>query len=211
MVEIILLTLFVNLTATFISMIIGVFFGYKLFYTKLKCRRYLIIFNRTMMSLPPVVLGLIMYILFCRNGVFSFLQILYTVKILILTQVVLIIPIITGHFYDMLENEGDEVMYYLKALGANKKDQFINMIIEEKGKIIIILTIGFSRAVSEVGAIMIVGGNIKGKTRMMTTSISMLQSQGEIKSAMIFGFLLLIIAFVIQFILHFFKEQDYGK
>lgn len=205
MFEIILLTLFVNLTATFFSMIIGVFLGYKLFYTKLIFKKYLIIFNRTMMSLPPVVLGLIVYMLFCRNGVFSFLQMLYTVKILILTQVLLIIPIITGHFYDLLENDGNEVIYYLKALGANKKEQFINMIIEEKEKIIIIITIGFSRAVSEVGAIMIVGGNIKDKTRMMTTSISMLQSQGEMNQAMIFGLVLLFIAFIIQYILHFFK------
>ncbi|MFV0440877.1 MAG: ABC transporter permease [Lachnospirales bacterium] len=207
MAKVVLLTLFVNITSSIIAMIIGVCFGYKLYYCNLKMKKYIIVFNRTMMSLPPVVLGLTVYILFRRNGVFAPLQWLYTVKILIVTQVLLIIPIITGHFYDMLENSGDDVMFYLKALGANKKQQFVNMLFEEKNNVIIIFTIGFSRAVSEVGAIMITGGNIRGKTRMMTTSISMLQSQGEIEMAMVYGAVLLIIAFIIQFVLQYFKES----
>lgn len=205
--HIITLTLFVNISATIISMIFGIFFGYHLFYTKLKCRKYFIVFNRTMMSLPPVVLGLIVYLLFRRSGVFAFLQWLYTVKILILTQVILITPIIAGHFFDLLENEGDAIMYYLKALGANRREQFFNMLIEQKANIIVICTLGFSRAVSEVGAVTITGGNIRNKTRMMTTSISMLQSQGEIEMAITFGVVLLLIAFSIQFVLHYFKER----
>lgn len=204
---IITLTLFVNITSTIISMIIGIFLGYHLFYTKLKARKYIIVFNRTMMSLPPVVLGLIVYLLFRRNGVFAFLQWLYTPQILVVTQVLLITPIIAGHFFDLLENEGDDIMYYLKALGANRYEQFINMLIEQKGNVIVICTLGFSRAVSEVGAITIAGGNIRGKTRMMTTSISMLQSQGEIGEAITFGVILLLIAFSIQFVLHYFKER----
>lgn len=208
MLEIILLTLFVNITATVISMVIGVFLGYKLFYSNFRFKKYVVVFNRTMMSLPPVVLGLVVYILFCRNGMFAFLQWLYTVKILILTQVLLIIPIIAGHFYDMLENEGHNIIYYLKVLGASPKQQFFNMLLEQKSEVIIIFTLGFSRAVSEVGAITITGGNIKGKTRMMTTSISMLQSQGEIEMAIEFGVILIAIAFIIQFILHYFKERQ---
>lgn len=204
--NIVILTLFVNVTASTISMIVGVFFGYKLFYTKIKGKKILIVFNRTMMSMPPVVMGLIVYMLFCRNGIFAPLRWLYTVKILVLTQVLLIIPIIAGHFYDLLENKGDSIMYYLSALGANKKQQVFNMLIEEKNKLIIIFTIGFSRAVSEVGAIMITGGNIRGKTRMMTTSISMLQSQGEMEMAIAFGCILLLIAFIIQYVLNYFKE-----
>ncbi len=207
MFEIIALTLFVNVTSTVISMIIGVFLGYKLFYSNSKFKKYMVVFNRTMMSLPPVVLGLTVYILFRRNGIFAFLELLYTVKILVLTQVLLIIPIITGHFYDLLESEGKDIMYYLKVLGASPKEQFFNMLVEEKNKLVIIFTIGFSRAVSEVGAVMITGANIKGKTRMMTTSISMLQSQGEIESAMIFGIILLCIAFLIQYVLHYFQER----
>ncbi len=163
MAEIIVLTLFVNISSTIIATIIGLVLGYKLFYTKVKFKKYLIVFNRTMMSLPPVVLGLIVYILFRRNGVFGMLKWLYTPKILILTQTILIIPIITGHFYDLLENEGDSVMYYLRALGANKQQQIFNMLLELKGQIIVIATIGFSRAVSEVGAIMIAGGNDYGR------------------------------------------------
>lgn len=207
MLNVIILTLFVNITSTIISMIIGIFFGYHIFYTKLKIRKYIVVFNRTMMSLPPVVLGLIVYLLFRRSGVFAFLQWLYTVKILIVTQVLLITPIIAGHFYDLLENEGDSIMYYLKALGANRKQQFFNMLLEQKGNIIVICTLGFSRAVSEVGAVMITGGNIRGRTRMMTTSISMLQSQGEIQMAITYGVILLMIAFSIQFVLHYFKER----
>ncbi len=206
MLEIILLTLFVNITSTIIATIIGVIFGYKIFYTQIKLKKYLIVFNRTMMSLPPVVLGVMVYILFRRSGTFGSLKLLYTPSILIVTQVLLIVPIITGHFYELLENDGDEIMYYLSVLGANKKQQFFNMLIELKSQIIVIFTIGFSRAVSEVGAVMITGGNIKGSTRMMTTSISMLQSQGEIVDAIFLGTILLLIAFIIQYVLNYYKE-----
>ncbi len=207
MFEIITLTLFVNLTSTIIATIIGIYLGYLLFFSKSKFKSIFVVFNRTMMSLPPVVLGLLVYMVFRRNGSLAWLQWLYTVKILIVTQVLLVTPIICGHFYDLLENEGSDIMYYLKVLGANKRQQFWNMLLEEKSNIIIIFTVGFSRAVSEVGAIMITGGNIKGKTRMMTTSISMLQSQGEIQQAINFGIILLIIAFVIQYVLNYFKGK----
>ncbi len=207
MIEIIGLTLFVNIFSTVIAMVLGVFIGYRLYYTKMKAKKFLVVFNRTMMSLPPVVLGLVVYMLFRRNGVFSFLEMLYTVKILIVTQVLLVTPIIAGHFYDLLESDGDSIMYYLKALGAKRYQQFFNMVIELKGSMIIIFTIGFSRAVSEVGAIMITGGNIKGKTRMMTTSISMFQSQGDINEALTLGVVLLLISFVIQGVLQYFKDK----
>ncbi len=207
MIEIIGLTLFVNIFSTVIAMGLGVFLGYKLYYTKMKAKKVFVVFNRTMMSLPPVVLGLVVYMLFRRNGIFSFLEMLYTVKILIVTQVLLVTPIIAGHFYDLLESDGEGIMYYLKALGAKRYQQFFNMVIELKGSMIIIFTIGFSRAVSEVGAIMITGGNIKGKTRMMTTSISMFQSQGEINEALTLGFVLLLISFVIQGVLQYFKDK----
>lgn len=207
MLQIVVLTLFVNITATLIAMFFGIVFGYKLYFTNIKSKKFFVVLNRTLMSLPPVVCGLFLYLLFRRNGALGFFQLLYTVKILVLTQVVLITPIVSGHFYDLLEEKGENVMYYLKVLGANKKQQFFNMILELKGSMIIIITIAFSRAVSEVGAIMITGGNIKDKTRMMTTSISMLQSQGEVEMAMTFGFILLGIAFVIQFILYYFKDK----
>ncbi len=205
MFEIIALTLFVNLTSTIIATILGVFLGYLLFHSNSRFKNIFVVFNRTMMSLPPVVLGLLVYIVFSRNGTLAWLQWLYTVNILIVTQVLLVTPIICGHFYDLLENEGKDIMYYLQVLGANKRQQFWNMLLEEKANMIIIFTVGFSRAVSEVGAIMITGGNIKGKTRMMTTSISMLQSQGEIQQAINLGIVLLVIAFGIQYVLNYFK------
>ncbi len=207
MIEIITLTLFVNITSTVIATVFGIFLGYVLFYSKTRFKNIFVVFNRTMMSLPPVVLGLIVYMVFRRSGPLAWLQWLYSVKILIVTQVLLVTPIICGHFYDLLENEGSDIMYYLRVLGANKRQQFWNMLLEEKANIIIIFTTGFSRAVSEVGAIMITGGNIKGKTRMMTTSISMLQSKGEMEQAIGFGIVLLAIAFAIQFALNYFKGK----
>ncbi len=207
MIEIILLTLFVNLTSTIIATVFGIFLGYVLFNCESRLKNIFVVFNRTMMSLPPVVLGLLIYIVFRRSGPLAWLQWLYTVKILIVTQVLLVTPIICGHFYDLLENEGNDIMYYLRVLGANKRQQFWNMLLEEKSSIIIIFTTGFSRAVSEVGAIMITGGNIKGRTRMMTTSISMLQSKGEIEQAIALGVVLLVIAFIIQFVLNYFKDK----
>ncbi len=200
-IEIILLTLFVNISATLIAMFFGLVISYILFKKSFKGKNLILGINRTLMSLPPVVLGLFLFILFSKNGYLGFFEMLYTVKILVLAQVLLITPIIVGHCYKLFcSNVNMFENFY--SLGAKGFEFFKVCIIEMKRELIFILLIGFSRAVSEVGAVMIVGGNIRHKTRLMTTTISMTQSMGDYNVAISLGVVLLIISFLIQHSLH---------
>ncbi len=200
-IEIILLTLFVNVTATLLAMFFGLTIGYILYKKSFRIKNVILSINRTLMSLPPVVLGLFLFILFSKNGYLGFLEMLYTVKILILAQILLITPIITGHCYNLFCNNINMFENFY-SLGARKYEFFKVCILEMKRDLIFIWLVGFSRAVSEVGAVMIVGGNIRHKTRVMTTTISMTQSMGDYNNAIVLGIVLLVISFLIQHYLH---------
>ncbi len=202
------LTLLVNISSSLIALILGILAGFYIFYTKSPLRSLWVVLNRTLMSLPPVVLGLLLFLLFSRQGPLGPLEMLFTVKILILSQILLVTPIISGHFYDLLEHRGGAIMAYAEALGAGKIHRGLNTLYELKEQLIFVFVVGLSRAVSEVGAVMIVGGNLRNKTRMMTTSISMLQSQGDIREALILGGVLLLLAFIMQYLIYRFKGGE---
>ncbi len=205
--EIILLTLFVNITASIVAMVIGSFFAILLYKYRFPCKSLVLLLNRTLMALPPVVLGLVMFLAFSRSGPLGFLDLLFTVPILILTQIILLIPIITGHVYNYIESNRN-LLYSLKLLGCNRVQIIHTSILEMKKGLIFIFFIGFSRAVSEVGAVMIVGGNIAGETRMMTTAISMYISMGERETAIALGATLLAITFFVQLFLRKLEEEE---
>lgn len=198
--NIILLSLIINVLSTLIATTIGICFGYTLYFSNFKFKNVLILINKTMMGLPPVVLGLILFILFKRDGALGFMQLLYTPIILLIAQVLLIIPIATGNVYQMLDQTGKKLFFTLKMFDVKGLKLITYSLSEYRNQILFICMIGFSRAVSEVGAVMIVGGNIAGSTRMMTTSIAMLKSSGNFNDAIIIGIILLCISFAIQLI-----------
>ncbi len=200
LVNIIVLSLFVNIFATIIATAIGICFGYILYFSNFKLKSLIILINKTMMGLPPVVLGLVLFILFKRDGALGFLSLLYTPKILLLAQVLLIIPIATGNVYQMLDQTGKKLFFTLKMFDVRGFKLILYSLSEYRNQILFICMIGFSRAVSEVGAVIIVGGNIAGSTRMMTTSIAMLKSSGNFNEAITIGIILLCISFTIQLI-----------
>ncbi len=199
-INIIVLTLFVNITSTLIAMAVGIIISYILYKKSFKGKDLLLSINRTLMSLPPVVLGLFLFILFSKNGPLGFFKMLFTVKILILAQVLLITPIIVGHCYNLFCSHKN-MFTSLHSLGARGFELLKVCVLEMKKELVFILLIGFSRAVSEVGAVMIVGGNIRHKTRLMTTTISMTQSMGDYYVAISLGVVLLMISFLIQYML----------
>lgn len=209
MLEIIVLTLIVNSLATAISMIIGTVWGFKLYKTKSRTKLIQIQCVKTLMAMPPVVLGLLLFLAFKQSGPLGFTRILYTPTILIVAQIFLITPIICGNVVQLLESKATRLMFTLDMYQINKTEQIKFVVSEYKNELLFILVVGFSRAVSEVGAVMIVGGNIKGQTRMMTTAIANLRSQGEYEQAIIFGVILIAIAFIIQSLLSYFKEVSY--
>lgn len=209
MVEIIVLTLVVNGLATAVSMILGTVLGFKLYKSKCKYKGIVIQCVKTLMAMPPVVLGLLLFLVFKQSGPLGFFRILYTPTILILTQVLLITPIVCGNVVQLLESKASRLMFTLNMYHIKPLQQLKCVMTEYKNELLFILVVGFSRAVSEVGAVMIVGGNIKSETRMMTTAIANLRSQGEYQEAIIFGVILIVIAFLIQSLLSYFYEVSY--
>ncbi len=151
-----------------------------------------------MMALPPVFVGLVLYILFSKSGPLGFLEILYTPSIMIIAQIVLILPIIISVGIETLENiakEYDELLSILNVTLTNK----IKIILWD-GRFVLFTCIltGLGRALSEVGAIIIVGGNIIHVTRVMTTSIALETSKGNLTLAMSLGIILIIISIILN-------------
>jgi tungstate transport system permease protein len=154
------------------------------------------------MSLPPVLMGLIVYILLSRSGPLGVLQLLFTPAAMIIAQTLLITPIVFGLTVSTLSKTAFEVKKTCLSLGGQWKDIFITIISESKIQILTLITVAFGRAISEVGAVMMVGGNIKGHTRVMTTFIALETGKGNFSGAIVIGLILLCISFIINFMLH---------
>ncbi|AOT73241.1 tungstate transporter permease [Geosporobacter ferrireducens] len=200
--KIIMLSLYVSLTATFISSILGVPIGVFIGIKNFPLKRIVVRFLYTMMSIPPVIAGLVVFLLISRKGPLGFLGLVYTPAAMIIAQTCLITPIIIGIVYNGTKEMGNTV----KTLGASPGQTMLLLIRELRINILSALVTGYGRAVSEVGAVMIVGGNIKGHTRVMTTTIAMLQSMGDYSTAIAIGIVLLAISFLINSILYHFQQ-----
>jgi len=199
---VIILSLYVSLSSTIIAAVmavpIGIIIGTKEFLFKKSLVRSIY----TMMSLPPVIVGLIVYLFLSRKGPLGHLGLSFTPTAMIIAQVILVTPIITGILYNGTKEKGVEIKRVAKTLGANRRQTMILLIKELRFSIFTGIVSGFGRAISEVGAVMIVGGNIKGHTRVMTTTIAMLKNMGEYESAIAIGIVLLLLSFVINSLLY---------
>ena len=206
--EIIFLSLFVSTSATIIASLIfipmGIHLGIKDFKGKKAFSRILY----TFMSTPSVVVGLLVAILLSRRGPFGYLDLMYTPKAMIIAQTLLVSPLILGLTYSLSKNRGKEIQKIGITLGASKLDIIILVTRELKIDLIVNIVTAFSRAISEVGAVMIVGGNIKNKTRVITTAISMMNSMGEYPMAIALGLVLLIISFGINSLIYSYSGED---
>lgn len=206
--KIILLSVFVSFSSTMIASIttipIGVYLGIKEFKGKK-------IFSRiiyTLMSLPSVIVGLVIAIILSRKGPFGFLDLMYSPTAMVIAQTVLVTPLILGLTYNLSRTRGKRIEQIGKTLGASKLDIIILIIRELRIDLLMNIVTGFSRTISEVGAVMIVGGNIKGHTRVITTSISMLNSMGDYPMAIALGIVLLIISFGINSIIYSYSMEE---
>lgn len=198
--SIIFLSLKVSCLATFISSVFFIPIGIYLGITEFKFKK---IFSRllyTSMSIPSVIVGLVIAITFTRNGPLGFLDIMYTSEAMIIAQFILVSPLILGLTYNLAKSRGREIEKLGITLGANKLQIIVLIIKELKNDIFINIITAFSRAISEVGAVMVVGGNIKGYTRVMTTSIAMFNSMGDYSMAIALGIVLLFISFIVNII-----------
>ncbi len=206
--KIIGLSLYVSVVATIIGALvfvpIAVYLGIKDFkYKKLLSR---LIY--TSMSIPTVTIGLVVAIILSRRGPFGSLGLLYTPKAMIIAQVILVVPLILGLNYNLSKNRGQVIKATGKSLGGGTWDNILLIIRELKVDILVNVATAFSRAISEVGAVMIVGGNIKGYTRVMTTTISMMNSMGDYPTAIALGTILVFLSFIIHSIIYSYGQEE---
>lgn len=202
---------FLSLKVSFLSLFIASFFAIPLgiFLAKhdFKLKHWILRLIYTWMGIPPVLCGLLVYILFMRRGPLGFLNLNYTVPAMVIAQVLLIFPIVLGLTLNAVKAKQQKIFNLAKTLGASSFQSFLLLLFELRVEISMAIISGFSRAISEVGAVMIVGGNIEGKTRVMTTYISQLKGMGEFERAIAIGIILLIISFIINSILYHFQKE----
>ena len=161
----------------------------------------------SLMSMPPVVVGLILYIIFSASGILGFMDILYSPMIMMLAQFIIVTPIIVSLSLKALTDEYDHLRDYLYSLKASKKELEVQLFTNLDSIFLVIIITGLSRALSEVGAVIIVGGNIDNLTRVMTTSIVLETSRGELTLALSLGITLLSIALVMNILISIVKTK----
>ena len=196
--QIIGVTLRMSLASTSIASVIGIILGLLLERSRFPGKRIIVRFCRTLMGMPSVVAGLIIYLLLMRKGPLGSWNLLFTVKAMVIAQVLLITPVVTGLVYSYATRSAPVIRAFAKTMGASRFQAHLLFIKEMRGEIYFAVITAFSRSISEVGAVMIVGGNIQHKTRTMTTTISMLRNFGNFHQGVILGILLLVIAFILQ-------------
>lgn len=192
--EIVLLSLRVSLSATLVSLLIGLPFGALLAISRFRGRGAVLIVVNALMGLPPVVVGLLVYLHFSRAGPLGFLGLLYTPTAMIVAQTVLIAPIVTALSRQVLEDLYTEYAEHFRSLCLSRWQVIGALIRDGRYSLLTVGLAGFGRAVAEVGAVMIVGGNIDHLTRVMTTAIALETSKGDLPLALALGMILLAIA-----------------
>jgi len=200
--EIVGLSLMVSLSSVVISTFLGVPMGALIGTHSFPLKNALLRIIYTLMSLPPVIAGLVVFLIIMRRGPLGSWGLTYTPTAMIIAQVCLVTPIITGLTYNIIRDKAPKVKALAMTLGAGRFEALKLLIFELRIGILAAVVTGLGRALSEVGAVMIVGGNIKGKTRVMTTYIAQLKSMGDYSTAIAVGIVLLILAFLINTFLY---------
>jgi tungstate transport system permease protein len=198
LIEIVLLSLQVSLLAVVTASLIGFALGGALAVYRFPGRGMVTAVLSALMGLPPVVAGLIVYLLLSNAGPLGVLQLLYTPTAMIVAQVILVTPIIAALTRQACEDLLEEYDEQLRSLGASSSAIIGTLLWDGRYRLITAVLAGFGRAIAEVGAVMIVGGNIDHVTRTMTTAIALETSKGNIALALALGIVLLVIAFAVN-------------
>lgn len=201
-------TLVMAFVSTFISTCLGVCFGLMLEKYRFPGKNIVLRINRTLMGVPPVVIGLLVYFLVMRRGPLGAFELLFTIPGMVMAQVLIITPIITGMVYTVAERQAPQIRTFAKCMGADDRQTFWLVVRELKTEMYFAVITGFGRSISEVGSVMLVGGNIKESTRTMTTAISLLKSQGIFTEGIFLGAVLLLISFTLQLIVDSFRKEE---
>ena len=210
--QIILRSLQVSTTAVVLGSIIGIPLGSFLAARRFVGKKFVMTILYTSMSLPPVVIGVVVYLLLSRSGPFGFLSLLYTPEAMIIAQFLLVMPLITGLTFSAINGMNQKYRMLARTLGATRFQEWLFILTQAKKSILIGVLTAYGRALSEVGAVTIIGGNIEGHTRVMTTSIVLMTRQGEFIKALYLGCVLLGISFLVNllFVKQTLEQLDLG-
>jgi tungstate transport system permease protein len=185
--QIVALSISISLAATAIATVIGLPSGAALAIFPFRGRRFVVVLINALFGLPPVVVGLVLYLALSRSGPLGFLALLFTPSAMVIAQAILAIPIVTALVHRASERAwaryGDE----LTSDGATRLQAVPQILMIIRAELVTAVLAGFGRTVSEVGAVILVGGNIRGLTRTMTTTIALQTSQGDLSLAMALG------------------------
>jgi ABC-type tungstate transport system substrate-binding protein len=192
------LSLSVSGAATVLAAIVGVPLGMLLYLRRFRGRRTLGVLVNTGMGLPPVVVGLVVTLLLWRTGPFGALRLLYTPSAMVLAQFVVAVPLVAGFTRAALELLDSDVILAMRADGAGDRRVGYELVRAAGAPILVAIAAGFGRAVSEVGASLMVGGNIVGQTRILTTAIALETSRGDFALAIALGIILLLVALIVN-------------
>ncbi len=191
-------SLFVSVTATTISAALAVPSGLLLGLGKFRLRRYLVTFINTMMAIPTVLIGLLIYALLSRRGPLGDLDMLYTQSAMIAGEVLLAFPIMVGFCSAAVERSDPRIVQTVLGLGGSRFRAAMSVAAENRSALAAAVAAGFGRVFSEVGIAMMVGGNIKGQTRTITTGIAFETGKGEFAVGVALGIVLLVVALVLN-------------
>lgn len=206
--EIVQLSLFVTLTAVGIATAVGIPLGGLLAVRRFPGRAFVILVIDTFMGLPPVVVGLVVYLWLSRSGPLGVLGLLYTPTAMIIAQCLLVVPIVIALSRQVIADAHVQYDEQLRSLGAARWQRIATLLWETRTSLLVTVLAGFGRANAEVGAVMIVGGNINHVTRVMTTTVAYETSRGNLTQALALGIVLILIAMLLTLLLHQLRRLD---
>ena len=197
----------VSLTSSIIALLIGVPLGILLGAGHFPGRSALVVFNRTLMGMPPVVCGLLFYMLFSGVGPFRHMKLLFTVKLMILAQIVLITPIVIGTMETFVADTAPALRETARGLGFGRGKRFLLLVNECVYPIFSAYLLAFARAIAEVGAVSMVGGAIAWKTNVMTTAIMLYTNRGNFTLGIALGLILLSLSLIVNVVLSLMQRR----
>ena len=204
--EIVLRSLTVSGLSILFSAPLAIILGALIASTDFKLKPFCELALNAMLAMPSVVLGLLVYLLLSRSGPLGHLGWLFSIKAMVLAQALLILPLMIALANGAVKSPEMDVQEQLKAMGAGPLARALVLIWDFREAMLLVMVAGFSRAIAEVGAVMIVGGNIDGFTRVMTTAIALETSKGDLALALALGIVLLGLVFFLHILMALFKS-----
>ena len=209
--EVIWLSLAVAGVSLFFSALVGIPLGAYLGLKRFPGRRLVMALLYTGMGFPPVVIGLFVYLMFSRSGPFGPLGWLFTPRAMSVAQTIIAFPLVAGFTMAAVMGVNPHLRQQLRALGATEWQATVAILMEARVGVIVSLAAGFGAVISEVGAVMLTGGNIAGKTRTLTSAIILETQKGNFDLAIALGIILLILCFCTNLVMTYFQGRDVNR